>query len=173
MFARSNTGEFPLCWSIQRLSVGGVGGWERESRKQRAARRDKGGGKRTKEGRCRRWPRDVAHEEVHTGSGKLIYVLGRSWPRARFLRVRGRTAVSVHAVAARVCDTGGFQQRAIYQAAHLLPVALNRQTDKGDLAVEKRRKRGKEEARQKKNRRICQAVREGAEESLRQVSSRI
>lgn len=77
-----------------------------------------------------------------------------------------RAAVSVHAVAARVCDTGGFQQRAIYQAAHLLPVALNRQTDKGDLAVEKRRKKGKEEARQKKNRRICPAVREEAKESF-------
>lgn len=108
-----------------------------------------GGGKRTKEGERggRRWPRDVAHEEVRwkwkvdlrtrpiltQSSFSLVYVAARS---------------SVHA-AACVCvrDTGDSNNAPSIKRAHLLPVALNRQIDKGHLSgggkkkQEERRKR--------------------------------
>ena len=127
------------------------GGGIRKQRRRREREHGgaEGGGKRTKEGERggRRWPRDVAHEEVRwkwkvdlrtrpiltQSSFSLVYVAARS---------------SVHAAACVcVCDTGDSNNAPSIKRAHLLPVALNRQIDKGHLSgggkkkQEERRKR--------------------------------
>lgn len=118
-----------------------------ERARARRGRRGRKKDERGRKGRGRRWPRDVAHEEVRwkwkvdlrtrpiltQSSFSLVYVAARS---------------SVHA-AACVCvrDTGDSNNAPSIKRAHLLPVALNRQIDKGHLSgggkkkQEERRKR--------------------------------
>ena len=93
--------------------------------------------------------RDVAHEEVHW-KWKVDLRTRPILTQSSFLRVRGpRAFVGARRRYARVRDTGDSNNAPSIKRAHLLPVALNRQIDKGNLSlslslsptvVEKRRK---------------------------------